>query len=138
MATPKALQSKTINWKGNVMSEAVESRRRGGRAARRELRAAPIPEDKRAVQPGMKSGAFSVLSDRDKDRIHEASLTILEEVGLAEAIPSCIEMVTEAGGKLTDEGRLLFPRGLISDVLEKKGRHRLYCGGLRRAGGRLR
>lgn len=102
------------------MSDAVESRRRGGRSARRELRAAPIPEDKRAVQPGMKSGAFSVLSDRDKDRIHEACLTILAEVGLAEAIPSCIEMVTEAGGKLTDEGRLLFPRGLVEDVLEKK------------------
>ena len=81
------------------MSEAAEpGRRRGGRAARRELRAAPIPEDQRAVQPGMASGNYRVLSDRDVERIHEAALTILEEVGFAEAIPSCIELVTEAGG----------------------------------------
>ena len=102
------------------MSEAAESRRRGGRAARRELRAAPIPEEKRAVQPGMKSGAFKVLSDADMDRVHEAALTVLEEVGFAEAIPSCIELVTDAGGSLSDEGRLLFPRGLVEDTLEKK------------------
>ena len=103
------------------MSEAAEpGRRRGGRAARRELRAAPIPEDERAVQPGMASGNYRVLSDRDMERIHEAALTILEEVGFAEAIPSCIELVTEAGGKLTDQGRLLFPRGLIEETLEKK------------------
>ena len=102
------------------MNEAVESRRRGGRSARRELRAAPIPEDKRAVQPGMKSGAFTALTDKEQDRVHEACMTILAEVGLAEAIPSCIEMVTNAGGTLTEEGRLLFPRGLVEDVLENK------------------
>ncbi|MDX1401612.1 MAG: trimethylamine methyltransferase family protein, partial [Kiloniellales bacterium] len=102
------------------MSDLAESRRRGGRSARRELRAAPIPEEKRAVKPGMSSGAFSVLSDRDKDRIHEACLTILEDVGLAEAIPSCIELVTKAGGTFTDDKRLLFPRGLVEEILEKK------------------
>lgn len=102
------------------MSDVAESRRRGGRAARRELRAAPIPEDKRAVQPGMKSGAFKALSDSDMDRVHEAALTVLSEIGFADAIPSCIDLVTEAGGALSDQGRLLFPRGLVEDVLEKK------------------
>jgi trimethylamine--corrinoid protein Co-methyltransferase len=102
------------------MTAAPESRRRGGRAARRELRAAPIPEAERAVQPGMKSGIFQPLTKAEMDRIHEAALNILETVGFAEAIPSCIEMVTEAGGKLTDEGRLLFPRGLVEDVLERR------------------
>ena len=103
------------------MSDAAETgRRRGGRTARRELRAAPIPEDKRAVQPGMESGSFRVLSDRDMDRIHEAVLTVLSEVGFGDAIPSCIELVTEAGGTLTDQGRLLFPRGMIEDMLETK------------------
>ena len=105
------------------MSEAPESRRRGGRSARRILRAAPIPEDERAVQPGMSSGSFKVLSDRDMDRIHEAVMTILEEIGFADAIPSCIEMVMAAGGKMTEEGRLLFPRGLIEETLEKRAAH---------------
>ena len=38
----------------------VEShgKRRGGRSARRELRAAPIPDDERAVQPGMEGGLY--------------------------------------------------------------------------------
>jgi trimethylamine--corrinoid protein Co-methyltransferase len=111
------------------MSEAPEGKRRGGRAARRELRAAPIPEAERAVQPGMTSGLFQPLSKREMDRIHEAALTILETVGFAEAIPSCIELVTEAGGRLTDEGRLLFPRGLVEDVLERKAaRNIVLCG----------
>ena len=39
------------------MSEnGVVAKRRGGRQARRELRAAPIPAEKRAVQPGMEGG----------------------------------------------------------------------------------
>jgi len=45
-------------------------------------------------------------------------LQTLEEIGLADAIPSCIELVTAAGGVLTDEGRLLFSRKLVQDILK--------------------
>ena len=38
------------------MTEA--NRRRGGRAARRALRAAPIPEEERPVQPGLEGGRY--------------------------------------------------------------------------------
>ena len=98
-------------------------KRRGGRTARRELRAAPIPEDKRAVQPGMEGGRYLPLTESEVKRIHTAALDALEQIGFVDAIPSCIELVTAAGGTLTDEGRLTFPRGLVEDTLASCARH---------------
>ena len=107
--------------------EAVSEKRRagrmGGRAARRELRAQPLPETERAIRPGMEGGLYRPLSDRDVQRVHEAALDVLERIGLSQALPSCIEMVTAAGGSVTDQGRLLFPRGLIEDTIAKAWRH---------------
>ena len=93
------------------------SRRQGGRAARKALRAAPLPEDKRPVQPGMEGGRFKPLTETEVERVHHAVLDVLENIGLSQAIPSCVELVTNAGGKYTDEGRLLFPRSLVEDTL---------------------
>ena len=106
------------------MSEVeVASKRRGGRSARRELRAAPIPEAKRAVGPGLESGRYKPLTQAEVEKIHHAALDVLEQIGFADAIPSCIEMVTAAGGTLTDEGRLLMPRALVEDTLAKAARN---------------
>ncbi len=97
--------------------------RRGGRAARKALREAPIPEEKKVIRPGMDGGLFKPLSDGEVQRIHHAALDVLEQIGLADAIPSCIEMVVAAGGKLSDEGRLLFPRALVEDTIAKAARN---------------
>ncbi len=105
-----------------MAEEAVAQRRRGGRTARRELRAAPIPETERAVQPGMEGGRYRPLTEPEVARIHRAALDVLETIGLSDAIPSCIELVTAAGGRLTDEGRLLFPRALVEDTIAKAAR----------------
>jgi trimethylamine--corrinoid protein Co-methyltransferase len=105
------------------MSEnGVVAKRRGGRQARRELRAAPIPAEKRAVQPGMEGGLYRPLQDRDLERIHRAALDVLEQIGFSDPIPSCIELVTAAGGTLSGNGRLLFPRALVEDTLTKAAR----------------
>ncbi len=101
--------------------EAV-MKRRGGRQARRELRATPPPKDQRPVQAGMSGGFYKPLSDRDVERIHRAALDVLEQVGLSDAIPTCVELVTGAGGTLSNEGRLLFPRALVEDALAKAAR----------------
>ncbi|MFQ5776052.1 MAG: trimethylamine methyltransferase family protein [Kiloniellaceae bacterium] len=98
------------------------SPRRRGREARRELRASPIPADKMAVRPGMAGGRFKPLSDGDVKCIHDTALDVLEKVGLSDAIPSCVELITAAGGTLSEEGRLLFPRGLVEDTLAKAAR----------------
>ncbi|MFQ6023023.1 MAG: trimethylamine methyltransferase family protein [Acidiferrobacterales bacterium] len=106
------------------MSEAeAKGRRMGGRAARRALRAAPTPTEEKAVQPGMQGGRYKPLSDQDVQRIHQAVLDVLEKIGLSEGIPSCVELITKAGGRLSDEGRLLFPRALVEDTVANAARN---------------
>jgi trimethylamine--corrinoid protein Co-methyltransferase len=106
-----------------AMSEAmVESRRRGGRAARQALRAAPQPETERPVHPGMEGGRYRPLSEADMERIHRAALDVLEEIGLADPIPSCVELMTAMGGRISDPGRLVLPRALVEDVIANAAR----------------
>ena len=108
-------------------AQTVAPRRRG-REARREARAAPPPPELQAVHPGMGGGLYKPLTDADVKRIHEAALKVLEEVGLSDAIPSCVELVTAAGGTLTDSGRLLFPRALVENTLAKAARRFVMYG----------
>lgn len=93
-------------------------RRAGGREARKALRAAPLAEEHKPVRPGQEGGRFKPLTAEQLPRVHEAMLDLLENVGFSRAIPSCIEMVTKAGGKYTDNGRLLFPRDLIERTMD--------------------
>ena len=90
---------------------------RRGRVARKAQRAAPIERDERPVWPGVEGGRYKPLSDREVQLVHETVLDLLERVGLSSAIPSMIALVTEAGGSLTNDGRLLFPRSLVEDVI---------------------
>jgi trimethylamine--corrinoid protein Co-methyltransferase len=106
------------------MSHAEDlSRRRGGRDARRALRSRPIPQAEAAVRPGMEGGQYKPFSQRDMERIHEAALTLLETVGLAQAIPTCVEAMTARGCRLTGEGRLTIPRSLVEDILASCARN---------------
>ncbi|RWH69211.1 MAG: methyltransferase [Mesorhizobium sp.] len=113
------------------MSVAVEkpdtpsdqrSRRSGGREARRAMRAAPLADDIKPVRAGLEGGSYGPLSENDRERIHEAVLTLLETVGFANAIPSCIEALTKAGAILGEDGRIRFPRALVLDTIKKAAR----------------
>jgi trimethylamine---corrinoid protein Co-methyltransferase len=108
---------------GLHMSEVkADAGRRGGREARRAQRAAPLALNQRPVWPGLEGGRFKPLSDEDVLRIHHAALDVLEQIGLADAIPSCIEVCTAAGAIMNDKGRLLFPRAVVEDTLAKAAR----------------
>ena len=98
-------------------SAEQEAPRRRGRDARRAVRSAPLAADKRPVNGGEESGRYRVLTDADILKIHEAVLSLLENTGLSNAIPSCIEAIEAKGGKLDDRGRLLFPRSLVEDTI---------------------
>lgn len=111
-----------------VSEQGNQSKRRGGREARKTLRATPIPQLERAVQPGLQGGRYRVLDESQIRQIHEAALEILDDIGLKDAVPNCIDKVTGAGGTLTEDGRLLFPRGLIEDCLAMAGRNFTLCG----------
>jgi len=106
----------------------ADARRLGGRAARKALRAAPLAEEDKAVRPGMKGGRFEPLVEAQVHRINEAVMDVLENIGLSQAIPSCIELITSAGGKYTDEGRLTFPRALVEDTIANACRNYVLCG----------
>ncbi|MDA5094324.1 trimethylamine methyltransferase family protein [Aliiroseovarius sp. KMU-50] len=93
------------------------ARRSGGRAARKALRAGPLSDDIRPIRPGMEGGTFRPLSDAEILRIHNAALEALETIGLADAPPSGVEILTKAGAILGDDGRLRFPRSVVEDTL---------------------
>ena len=105
------------------MSECQIRARRSGRDARRALRSGPLPDNLRPVWPGMSSGNFRPLSDTDVLAIHRTALRLLSEIGLADAPPSGVEILTRAGCTLSDRNRLLFPQALVEDTLAKAGRH---------------
>jgi trimethylamine--corrinoid protein Co-methyltransferase len=49
-------------------------------------------------------------------------LDVLEQVGFADAIPSCVALTTARGAFVNEAGRLCFPRALVEDVLAKAAR----------------
>ena len=102
------------------MNEAAG--RRGGREARRAMRAAPLSDEVRPVRPGMEGGRYRPLSEADILKVHRAAMRLLSEVGLADAPPSGVEILTGAGCELSAAGRLLFPASLIEDTLAKAAR----------------
>ncbi|GHA43395.1 methyltransferase [Amylibacter ulvae] len=95
------------------------TRRSGGRAARQAMRAAPLAEDIRPIRSGMEGGNYKPLSDAEVLRIHHAALDALETIGLADAPPSGVDVMTKAGAILGDDGRLRYPRALVEDMLAK-------------------
>lgn len=99
------------------------SRRSGGREARRAMRAAPLADDVRPVRAGLEGGRYKALGQNDLERIHEAVLTLLETVGFANAIPSCIEALTRVGANYDDDGRIRFPRELVMATIKNAARH---------------
>ena len=104
------------------MSEKTEVRppRRRIRKSRRQ--AVPNPVKRAPVRPGMVGGLYKPLTQREMERIHQTALDLLEKVGFADAIPSMIEIVTDASGWLNEDGRLYFPRSLVEDVLARANR----------------
>ena len=104
-------------------SAALRSRRSGGREARRAIRSQPLADDIRPVRAGLEGGKYKPLSDNDLARIHEAVLTVLETVGFANAIPSCIEALTRVGAELGPDGRLRFQRRLVLDTIKNAARN---------------
>ena len=71
----------------------------------------------RPVRPGLPGGTYKPLGDADIARIHNAALEALELIGLADAPPSGVEIMTQAGAVLGDDGRLRYPRALVEDML---------------------
>ena len=107
-----------------VVDDATSTRKRrsGGREARRELRAQPLTADVAPVRKGLEGGSFRPLDEAGIKRVADAAFKVLEEIGFADAIPSCIEACTKVGA-IHDAGRLKFPRAVVEDAIAKAARH---------------
>jgi trimethylamine---corrinoid protein Co-methyltransferase len=103
-------------------SQEPRGRRSGGRAARHALRADPLTQSLRPVRPGLEGGQYRPLTDEGVQRIHWAALDALEQIGLADAPASGVEILTRAGAMQGDDGRIRFPRALVEDMLAMASR----------------
>lgn len=86
------------------------------------MRAAPLADNIRPVRAGMEGGTYRPLTSNDQDQINEAVLTVLETVGFADAISSCIDACTAIGAIYGDDQRLRFPRNLVLSTIENAAR----------------
>ena len=104
------------------------SRRTGGRNARRAARAAPLSPDLKPVRAGMKSNAYNPLTEAGEKRIHSAALDALETIGLGDVPESGMKSMVKAGAIFGDDGRIRFPRSLVEDMLSIAKRDITLCG----------
>jgi trimethylamine--corrinoid protein Co-methyltransferase len=100
-----------------IIDQASRGRRSGGRAGRIAVRSAPLAENLRPIRPGLSGGQYQPLSAEGVQRIHQAALDALEHIGLADAPPSGVEILTGAGAVLGEDGRIRFPRALVEDMV---------------------
>lgn len=109
------------------MTEKKKRSRRGARAAKLADRSAPLSAEERAVNPGMLSGRFAPLSPQDIEKVNNAVMDVLENIGLSQAIPGCIAAVKKGGGHYKN-GRLHFPRALVEDTIANCARDFMLYG----------
>ena len=105
-----------------------KKKRMGGRAERHKLRSASMPVNKRPVRPGHCGGRYQPLTGSEIKQIHSAVLETLETIGIADAIPSQINLLTAAGAIVDSEGRLRFPRALVEDTIAAAARNIVLFG----------
>ncbi|MFS4579823.1 trimethylamine methyltransferase family protein [Phaeobacter sp. C3_T13_0] len=103
-------------------SNAPRAARSGGRAARRAARAAPLADHLRPVRAGLEGGQYRPLSNAGVERIHQAALDALEQIGLADAPPTGVAYLTAAGCIEGEDGRIRFPRALVEDTIRNANR----------------
>ena len=103
--------------------EPARARRPGGRSARVAMRAAPLTDDMRPVRPGMPGGQYKPLTEASVQQIHAAALDALEQIGLSQAPPSGVALLTGAGAIHGADGRIRFPRALVEDMLAVAARN---------------
>ena len=67
------------------------------------------------------------LSPGEVSTIQETALQLLEHLGLSQATPAMVDLVTAAGGTLTPQGRLRFPRRLVQSSIANARRDVVLC-----------
>lgn len=103
-----------------------KSNRRRGRKDR--LAQETIVDTNPPVWAGVAGGRLKPLSPSEVALVEESALSLLETLGLSQAIPSMVRAVTAAGGTLSEDRRLLFPRTLVQSAIAGAQRDFRLCG----------
>lgn len=103
----------------------AKSKRRG---RKERLKQESAPDSNPPVWPGVLGTRLMPLSPQEVALVEEAVFSLLETLGLSQAIPSMIDKVTQAGGQMTDDGRLQFPRDLVQQAIAEAKRGFTLCG----------
>ena len=102
------------------------------RKNKRRSRRSKTSGDHDSIQPvvtkGMEGGKYQPLSDHEIEQIHQTTLDVLENIGMANPLPQLKEVALEQGCNFTDQGRLCFPRSLVEDVIARAGRDFIMYG----------
>jgi trimethylamine--corrinoid protein Co-methyltransferase len=93
----------------------------------RKARLAKPPEQS-AVAPGHTGGQYKPLTDADVQNVHRTILDVLENIGMADPIPIVKEHALAKGCTLDDNGRLLFPRALVEDMIANTAQELMFYG----------
>ena len=96
---------------------------RRGRKARLEN-----PPEQSAIAPGHTGGQYKPLNDVDIQNVHRTTLDVLENIGMADPIPIVKEHALAQGCTLDDNGRLLFPRALVEDMIANTAQELMFYG----------
>lgn len=99
-------------------SQTRQTERAGGRSGR-------MKRDRLSFEPkpeGTRGGMYRPLGDANIKRIHDAALDVLAQVGMGDPTPAVTELALQKGCSQDATGRLLFPRGLIEDIIDGAAR----------------
>ena len=89
------------------------------RRTRRRRKAGDLQATQGAPRAAPIAGRLNPLDEEGLARIHAASLDILDRVGMSEAPQIVVDAITAHGGRLTSDGRLLFPRVLVTQAIKE-------------------
>lgn len=79
--------------------------------------------------PGLAGGWYQPLSSVDVQRIHRASLTVLEQTGIQVMPSECREIFRQAGARVDEtHNRVFIPPGMVEDALATARNEALLCG----------
>lgn len=94
-----------------------EPQTRHGRRSRQPATARAATAASGAVRPGMTGGLYRPLATRDIERIYDTALEVLATIGIGDPIPEILAYALPRGCTLDPDGRLLFPRGLVEEMI---------------------
>ncbi|HEX9583785.1 MAG TPA: trimethylamine methyltransferase family protein [Gammaproteobacteria bacterium] len=94
------------------------TRRNAGRRSRRKSSGPPAVAQRPRSRVRNPYRPIEVLSEDEIERIHDASLTILEEIGIAFLLPEALDILRAAGADVDTSTQMVrFDRGLVSEQL---------------------